>query len=153
MIDVTVERLTEYSPEAAEQIGILAPYLSERFNADPVDEIELRTIIDSTDYEQLVARLEGRIVGAATLSLIRGAISGKIGYLADFVTHADVRGQGAGDIIWEEMIRWCEEQGVDMSFTSSPTREEAHTFYFAHGAEARDTTAFHVHVPNKQIID
>lgn len=142
--EVHVERLKEYRPEDAAGIGRLMPFLSERLSDEPMEEDLLRAIISSPHHEQLVARLEGLIVGAATMNLLMGPGAEREGYLEDFVTDAEVRGQGIGDKIWQEMVRWCSEQGVDFSFTSHPSRKAAHRFYLAHGAEVRETAVFHV---------
>lgn len=144
--DVYVERLTEYCEEDAVGIGQLMPFLSKRLKDDPIDETILRAIIDSPHHEQLVARMDDMIVGSATMNLLLGPGVGKQGYLEDFVTHQEVRGQGIGRLVWDGMLEWCREQGVDFRFTSSPNRSTAHDFYLRSGAEIRDTTVFHVDV-------
>lgn len=146
MPDVSIERLTYYSEEDAIQLGRLMPFLSQSFSNDPVSEDLLNIIISSPYHDQLVARLEGRIVGAATLSLVIGAAAGKKGYLEDFVTDPEVQGQGIGGKVWNEIMHWCEERGINLEFTSRPSREAAHSFYFSHGATVRDTTAFRVDI-------
>lgn len=142
--EVSVERLTEYSFEDAAGIGRLMPFLSERLSSDPIPEDLLREIIDSPHHEQLVARLDSRIVGAATLSLLMGPAAGRAGYLEDFVTDPELRGRGIGDTLWTEMMQWCDEHGIGLEFTSKPSRQAAHRFYLSHGAVVRDTTVFRV---------
>lgn len=140
-----VKHLTEYSEEVAEGLGRLMPDLSQRLTDDPVDEERLRQIIESPDKDQFVARLHGRIVGAATLNLIVGLV-GRKAWLEDFVVSSDesIRGQGVGFAIWRELMKWCAERGVDLEFTSSDKREKAHAFYFRQGAIVRPTTVFRV---------
>ncbi|MGF7228578.1 MAG: GNAT family N-acetyltransferase [Candidatus Saccharibacteria bacterium] len=144
--EIAVERLTEYSEDDAAGIGRLMPFLSERLSDEPVDEDLLRAIIGSPYHDQLVARLDGLIVGAATMNLLMGPGVCKQGYLEDFVTDPEVRGRGIGDKVWQGMLDWCTERGVDFRFTSRPNRQEAHRFYVKHGAETRETTVFHVPV-------
>lgn len=144
--EVYVERLTDYRTEDAAGIGRLMPFLSDRFSDEPMDEAILRAIIDSPHHEQLVARLDGMIVGAATMNLLMGPGVGKQGYLEDFVTDEEVRGQGIGRRVWDGMLEWCHEQGVDFRFTSNPGRSAAHEFYLRRGAVIRDTAVFHVDV-------
>ena len=146
MSEVSVERLNEYSEEDAVQLGRLMHFLSEKFTGEPIDRNLLEKIIESPFHDQLVARIEGRIVGAATMSIVMGAAAGKIGYLEDFVTDPSVQKQGIGSKVWDEMMRWCKEYDVDLDFTSRPSREDAHKFYKAHGANVRETTVFHVNV-------
>ncbi|HET7529139.1 MAG TPA: GNAT family N-acetyltransferase [Candidatus Saccharimonadales bacterium] len=142
--DLRVERLTEYSPGDAADLGSLLTALSGRFTGEPVPESLLREIIESPYHDELVARLEGRIVGAATLSIIMGAGAGKKGYLEDFVVDKSIRRGGIGTRIWQEMMLWCEERGVDLEFTSRPERQDAHEFYASRGAKIRPTSVFRV---------
>lgn len=146
MSHVEVERLTTYAEEDVTRLAQLMPVLSERFRTQPINTNLLDKIIASDSHDQLIARLEGRIVGAATLSLIIGLGAGEEGYLQDFVVDPEIQGQGIGDRVWSEMMRWCDERGIDLAFTSNPSREAAHRFYLAHGATIRETTVFHVNV-------
>ncbi|HUD07616.1 MAG TPA: GNAT family N-acetyltransferase [Candidatus Saccharimonadales bacterium] len=143
-MDLSIERLSEFSEADATGIGRLMPFLSERLSGDPIDTKVLKTIISSPYHEQLVAKLDGRIVGAATMDLLMGPGMIKEGYLEDFVTDPAVRGRGIGDKVWQEMLAWCRENGVDLSFTSKPSRELAHRFYKNHGADERNTTVYKV---------
>ena len=140
----TVERLREYHPDDAAGIGRLMPFLNDRLSGEPMDEDLLKAIVDSPYHEQLVARLDGRIVGAATMNILMGPGAKKEGYLEDFVTDPELRGLGIGEKIWQEMMQWCKEQGIALTFTSHPSREEAHRFYLKHGAEIRETTVFKI---------
>jgi len=144
--DLIIERLETYREADAAGIGRLMPFLSEKLSDEPVAEDILRTIIESPHHDQLVAKIDGLIVGAATMNLLMGPGVHKQGYLEDFVTDPEVRGQGIGDRVWQAMIDWCKEQDVDLSFTSNPSREEAHRFYLSHGAEIRETSVFQVSV-------
>lgn len=142
--EISIERLATYSQKDAIGIGRLMPFLSQRMNDDPIDQKLLTQIVESPYHEQIVARLNGKIVGAATLSLIMGPAVGRQARLEGFVTHPEIRGQGIGSRIWDEILLWCNERGIDLEFTSNPSRTAAHKFYLARGAEIRDTTTFHV---------
>lgn len=142
--EVAVERLQEYSDADAVGIGRLMPFLSERLSDEPMAEDLLRAIIESPYHDQLVARLDGLIVGAATMNLLMGPGAIRQGYLEDFVTDPEVRGMGIGDRVWQAMVDWCKEQAIDFTFTSHPKRQAAHRFYLKHGAEVSDTTVFRV---------
>jgi GNAT superfamily N-acetyltransferase len=143
--NVIIERLATYTHKDAIGIGQLMPFLSQRMSDIPIAEELLTEIITSPYHEQIVARLNGKIVGAATLSIIMGPAVGKQARLEGFVTDPEIRGQGIGSSLWDEIVRWCNEHGVDLEFTSSPSRKAAHDFYLARGAKIRDTTVFHVH--------
>lgn len=141
--EIYVERLSEYSAEDARGIGRLMPFLSTRLGDEPVPEALLTEIINSPYHDQLVARLDSKIVGSATLNILMGPAVDKIGYLEDFVTDPEVR-MGVGDQIWSEIMLWCAEHHVDLTFTSKPEREKAHRFYLAHGATIKNSTVFKV---------
>jgi len=142
--DIIIERLKTYSPKDAIEIGQLMPFLSERMSDTPIPQELLTEIIESPYHEQIAARMNGKIVGTATLSLIMGPAVGKQAHLEGFVTDPTVRGRGIGSQIWDEVLKWCNERNVDLEFTSNPSREAAHNFYRARGAKIRDTTTFHV---------
>lgn len=140
--EIAVERLKTYTPEDAAGIGRLMPYLSESFSGDPIPEELLREIVESDSREQLVARISSRIVGAATLNIIIGPGTGKKGWLEDFVSDPTTGQRGIGQAVWNEMEKWCLEKGVNLYFSSRPSREAAHNFYSKNGAHPRDTTVF-----------
>lgn len=147
MLDnLIIERLEKFDIEDAKGIGKLMPFLNERFTDDPMSSDILNAIINSPYHIQIVARLNGQIVGAATLSLILGPVTKKKAYLSDFVTNPDIRGKGVGSKIWDEMIAWCKEKDANLTFTSNPTREQAHKFYLDRGAKIYETTVFKVSV-------
>lgn len=139
----SVERLKYYSQDDAVEIGQLMPDLSDKLDDGPIDERLLHEIIASPHHEQIVVRdADGSIVGAATLSILLNVAVGRTGFLDAFVTAADQRGQGVGQLLWDEIIRWCEERNIDLEFTSRATREAAHRFYTKNGAVIRDTQVF-----------
>mgnify|MGYP003582215215 CR=1 FL=1 len=142
--DVVIERLKAFADQDKRDIDRLMAMLSGRFADGVVDDSILEKIIQSPNHEQLVARLDARIVGAATVSLVFGAGIGSVGYLQDFVVDSEVRGKGIGDALFEEVEAWCLEHGAELEFTSSASKEAAHAFYRKHGATVRDTTVFHV---------
>lgn len=142
--EVTIERLNTYTLQDAAEIGRLMPFLSLRMSDAPMSEELLTQIIQSPYHDQIVARCNGKIVGTATLSIIMGPAVGKQARLEGFVTDPKIRGQGIGSRIWDEVLCWCTEQGVDLEFTSNQSRKAAHDFYLARGAKIRDTTTFHV---------
>lgn len=142
MSELAVERLQTYTSEDAAGIGRLMPYLSESFSDEPIPEDLMREIIESDSRDQLVARISSRIVGAATLNIIVGTGAGRKGWLEDFVSDPTIEQRGIGQAIWNEMEKWCQEQGVNLYFSSRPSREAAHKFYTKNGAHPRDTTVF-----------
>jgi len=144
--DLIIERLDKFNIDDAKGIGKLMPFLSQRLSDKPMSTEILKAIIESPNQVQIVARLGDEIVGTATLSLILGPAVMKSAYLSDFVTNPNIRGNGVGGKIWDEMIAWCKEQNANLTFTSKAKREDAHRFYINHGAEVHDTVVFKVNL-------
>lgn len=125
------------------EIGSLMPDLSDSILGAPIDPNYLATIIESPDRDLIVARLDERVVGSAVMNLILYT-SGRKAWLEDFVVSSEksVRGSGIGYAIWQEAVTWARERGASMEFTSAPTREQAHEFYFRQGAYIKPTSPF-----------
>lgn len=139
---ITIERLTTYNGQDAADLGQLLAHLNTDHDGTPVPQEWLEKVIGSSFHDQIVARNDGKIVGAATLSIILHPTQDQIGYLESLVVDPDTRGQGVGDLLWQEIDKWCREKGVKLEFTSRPSREAAHRFYLKHGATIRETTVF-----------
>lgn len=148
--NVVVEILTTYSKQDAIDIGLLLPHLSDSFDGSPVPEQTLLDIISSPSHDQLVARNEsGNVVGAATVSVIVGAGSSRNAWLEDFVVSPKTQGMGVGSKLWDAMIDWCQDKGVNnLNFTSRSSREAAQAFYLKRGAIIRDTNFFRKNIPH-----
>ncbi len=141
---ITIERLKKYSDADAAGIGKLGPSLSARFNEDPVNAKTLRTIIESPLHEQIVARDEnGKIVGAATMNAVFAPFAGKIGYLEEIVVDANTQGAGIGGKLWDEIVAWAREMGLErIEFTSRKDRAATHAFYEKRGAFVRESNPY-----------
>lgn len=142
---MNIKPLTEYTPETANRIRELLIQLS-RSGKDrgEIPEQWFNDLIASNSHDMLIAYDEdGNIIGIATLSIIMGPIVRKMAYLEDFVTDESVRGQGVGDALWQEMLKWAKEKGcTELNFTSGQGREKAQAFYQKRGAEIYDTNFF-----------
>lgn len=144
MNDIVIEKLIAYSNQDAADLGQLMTSLSTSTDGKPVDRQLLLDIINSPWHDMIVARLGGKIVGAATLSLLLGPVAKRIAYLEDFVTDQTVQGQDIGSQLWDAMLEWCRKKGARrLEFTSNPARQAAHQFYLKRGAVTYDTTVFH----------
>jgi len=141
---ITIERLTKFDHADAVGIGRLGPSLSARFDDSPIDDEILRNIIESPSHVQIVARDEnGQIVGAATMSTVYAPKAGRIGYLEEIVVDSNIQGAGIGGKLWDELVAWTREQGLDrIEFTSRKDRTATHAFYAKRGAIARESTPY-----------
>ena len=142
---MNIKPLTEYNPKTANRIRELLIQLS-RSGKDrgEIPEQWFNDLIASNNHDMLIAYDEDdNIIGIATLSIIMGPIVRKMAYLEDFVTDESVRGQGIGDALWQEMLKWAKEKGcTELNFTSGQGREKAQAFYQKRGAEIYDTNFF-----------
>ena len=140
-----IEPLTKYDKDTANRIRELLIQLS-RSGKDrgEIPEAWFKDLIESDSHDMLLAYDdEGTIIGIATLSIIMGPIVRKIAYLEDFVTDANLRGQGIGSALWDAMIDWAKAKNcTELNFTSGHGREAAQEFYKKRGAEIYDTNFF-----------
>ena len=140
-----IEPLTKYDKDTANRIRELLIQLS-RSGKDrgEIPEAWFKDLIESDSHDMLLAYDdEGTIIGIATLSIIMGPIVRKIAYLEDFVTDANLRGQGIGSALWDAMIDWAKvKECTELNFTSGHGREAAQEFYKKRGAEIYDTNFF-----------
>ena len=141
---ITIERLKEFNEADAIAMGKLGPSLSARFDDRPIDGEMLKTIIESPLHEQFVARDEdGKIVGAATMNAVFAPWAGRIGYLEEIVVDANTQGAGIGGKLWDELVAWAREMGLDrIEFTSRKNRTATHAFYEKRGAFTRESNPY-----------
>ena len=140
-----ITTLTEYTPEIAARVRELLIQLS-RSGKDrgEIPQEWFDELIASDAHDMLLAIDDnGKIQGIATLSIIMGPIVRRVAYLEDFVTDAEVRGQGVGHQLWEAMLQWAKAKNcTELCFTSGHGREAAQEFYQKRGAEIYDTNFF-----------
>lgn len=139
-----ITKLDKYTPEAANQIRQLLIQLS-RTHKDPgeISKQYIRELIASSYHDILIAQTDDdKIVGVALLSIIAN-FKKKKAYLEDFVTDDNIRGQGIGSKMWEEMLIWAKNHNcAELDFTSGKGREAAWDFYLHKGATIYDTNFF-----------
>lgn len=156
MIDVRI--VNEATPEIAENIGQIMPFLSSSHDGSPLDMDYLRNTVESPSAVQLVAVINEHedpevwdlaqrhpIVGAATISTLHGAL-GEKAWLEDFVAVPEARKYRVGQALWDAMTSWRTENGLyQMRFNSRADRNSAHSFYHRNGCielASGETTLF-----------
>lgn len=140
---ISIERLTDYSESDAHDLGLLLAQLNTESDGAPISAEKINFIINSPTIVQLVARDNGRIIGAATLSIVAKIAKPNVGYLEEFIVDKQYRGQGISQKIWQAMLDWgIENQLEALEFTSSYAKIAAHKFYLKNNAEIRDTAHF-----------
>ena len=123
-------------PEDEEPLARLLGQLSSSATFD-LDRI--RAVLDHQATELLVARLDGRIVGMATLVSVP-LPTGLRGHVEDVVVDQTLRGRGIARLLLETMTAMAEVQGMrTLDLTSRPSRESALRLYESVGFERRET--------------
>jgi ribosomal protein S18 acetylase RimI-like enzyme len=136
---MTIEQVTEASPELLEVVRRLLPQLSEARTPPTLEQLQA-TVENQT---MLVARDHGgEILGTLTFVLYRVA-SGLKGRLEDVIVDESARGRGVGEALVQEGMRRANEAGVLMlELTSMPYREAANRLYKRLGFVRRPTNVY-----------
>ncbi len=147
-LEIEIAPLQSYTLEVACDLGLLTNVLDPHFDDRPVPEAHLRWIIESPSHDILTARLKsGRVIGAAALSeevgigrpqagLIAPGLGGlRWGHLEDFVVDPQYADQGAGKLLWNGMVQWCQDRKLaTLRFETEEDRTAAVWFYKKRGA-------------------
>lgn len=95
-----------------------------------------------TTMEILVARVDGVMVGMATLVVVP-LLSGRRGHVEDVIVDESMRGRGVARNLLEMMTTIASKRGLrTLDLTSRPTRESALRLYESVGFVRRDTAVF-----------
>ena len=133
---VVVEVLGAVGPEDEEPLARLLGQLS---SSATFDIARIRAVLEHQATELLVARLDGRIVGMATLVSVP-LPTGLRGHVEDVVVDQSLRGQGVARLLLKQMTAMAEVQGMrTLDLTSRPSRESALRLYESVGFERRET--------------
>ncbi|GAA4158679.1 hypothetical protein GCM10022286_11930 [Gryllotalpicola daejeonensis] len=140
MPDITIEEVTEFSDELAETIERLLPALS----STAVYNVEVVKAIVASDATHLyLARLDGRIVGAASL-VVYPIPTGIRAHIDDVVVDESARGHGLSRLLLNHLIDEANARfhvrTIDL--TSRPDREAANHLYQTSGFVQRNTNVY-----------
>ena len=137
---VDVRPADRVDDELVEAFAQLVPQLSS--SSPPPTSEELSEIVESPHSVLLVARLDGRVVGALTLALYR-IPTGLKAWIEDVVVDDSARGHGIGEALNRAALDEARRRGAkDVSLTSRPSREAANRLYRRLGFESRDTNLY-----------
>lgn len=146
---MSVELLTESSPEIVDAMGRLIPQLSR--SAKPLDAAACERFIAQPGVHFLVYRpdapdAEGRRPILGMLSLATFEIpTGVRAWVEDVVVDEAARGQGAGLKLVEAALEQAKSIGArTVDLTSRPSREAANRLYRRAGFVQRETNVYRV---------
>jgi ribosomal protein S18 acetylase RimI-like enzyme len=134
---VEIEIATALSDRDVDALRRLLPQLSQSatFDRDRID-----AMIHHPGTDLVLARLDGEIVGMATLASFP-LPTGWRGHVDDVVVDDAQRGKGIARMLLEELIRLARERGLrTLDLTSRPSRTAAIRLYESVGFERRDST-------------
>ena len=136
-----VEEAKEADDAIVDAFVRLTPQLS-RSNPPP-SRAELDEIVHSEASHLLVARDDdGQVIGSLTLVLFRIPTAVRA-WIEDVVVDEAARGNGVGEALNREAIRWARDAGArTVDLTSRPSREAANRLYRRLGFERRDTHVY-----------
>ena len=136
---VAIERIDAVTGEVATALGALIPQLS---GSATVDVEFLRRVVASEATSVFAARLDGRIVGMASL-VVYPLPTGLRGHVDDVVVDSTARGHGCARALLLRVIAESETRGVrSLELTSRPSRRAAIALYESVGFVRRETGVY-----------
>ncbi len=137
---------TAADDELVTALAGLLPQLSG--SAAPLDREAVARLLACDANTVLVARIDGRIVGALTLVMFP-LPSGLRARIEDVVVDDRARGHGVGAALTQEALRLAERAGAGtVDLTSRPSRAAANRLYERAGFVPRETTVFRYTFPH-----
>jgi ribosomal protein S18 acetylase RimI-like enzyme len=132
----SVEVLSAISTEDGKELSTLLAQLSSTAVFDPE---RFTAVVASETTSLLVARVDGRVVGMATLAVV-ALPSGRRGHVEDVVVDESMRGRGIARLLLTRVIELATEKSVrSLDLTSRPSRGSALRLYESVGFVRRDT--------------
>jgi ribosomal protein S18 acetylase RimI-like enzyme len=118
----------------------LLPQVSRRGPDVTRDRIE--RVLAHAGTSVIVARVDGQIVGSATLVRLLTLV-GQFGHVEEVVVDESARGQGIGTALLAALIDLARHDGLDfVELTSRSAREAANRLYRSIGFERRETNVY-----------
>lgn len=117
----------------------LASLLAQLSRTAEFDRSRLDAIVAHDGTEMLVARVDGTLVGTATLVTVP-LPSGWRGHVEDVVVDEPMRGRGVARLLLQRITELAATRGLrSLDLTSRPARESALRLYESVGFVRRDT--------------
>lgn len=142
-----IVEVNEFSDEILESINSLLPELST--SASPIEEKELKNIIQNKTVHLLLARENGVVFGTLTI-LVFPIITGTRALVEDVVVSEGARGKGVGKLLTSKALELAAEYGAKtVDLTSRPTRVAANKLYESAGFQKRETNVYRYSIDAK----
>lgn len=146
---MSVEIITETSPELEEAFARLIPQLSSSatpMNIEEIDEFVAQSCVDLLVFRSDDADDDGVRPILGMLTLVTFEIpTGWRAWVEDVVVDSAARGQGAGAALVAAAIDLAKKRGAKtVDLTSRPSREAANRLYQRAGFELRETNVYRI---------
>lgn len=146
---MSVEIITETSPELEEAFARLIPQLSSSatpMNIEEIDEFVAQSCVDLLVFRSDDADDDGRRPIVGMLTLVTFEIpTGWRAWVEDVVVDSAARGQGAGAALVAAAVDLAKKRGAKtVDLTSRPSREAANRLYQRAGFELRETNVYRI---------
>jgi len=140
MPDIIIDEITEFTDELADTIERLLPGLS---STAVYDRSVVEAIVSSDATHLYAARLDGRIVGVASL-VVYPIPTGIRAHIDDVVVDESARGHGLSRVLLNHLIAEANERfhARTIDLTSRPDREAANHLYRTSGFVQRNTNVY-----------
>jgi len=126
--------------EVVEALLRLLPQVSSR--GSDVTAERVRRVVQQPSTTVIVAKVDGRVVGSATLIRLLSLV-GQFGYVEEAVVDESARGAGIGRSLIEGLADIARAEGLDfLELTSRPAREAANRLYQSLGFALRETNVY-----------
>lgn len=126
--------------DVVEAVLRLLPQVSSR--GSDVTAERVRRVVQQPSTTVIVAKVDGRVVGSATLIRLLSLV-GQFGYVEEVVVDESVRGAGIGRSLIEGLADIARAEGLDfLELTSRPARDAANRLYQSLGFALRETNVY-----------
>jgi GNAT superfamily N-acetyltransferase len=139
----TVEDLPAVAELAGEAVAELTPvrggavWRRQSARMLPTDE-SLRSDLDDAWSHVVAGTIDGSIVGYGVVRAEELPGGGVLGVISDLYTLPGARGVGVGEVVMDELIEWCRQQGCfGVDSLALPGDRETKNFFESFGLVAR----------------
>lgn len=137
---VSVTPAIELTDDLADALTRLLPQVSRR--GGNLTRARIQHVLEWPGSTIYVARIDGRIVGAATLTVLVTLV-GQMGYLEEVVVDEEARGHGIGKALIHAVLDDAQARGLDcVELTSRSERAAANRLYQSVGFTIRNTNVY-----------
>ena len=134
-----IDELKQYDQLEFEQLKLLIGELTDRVELTPAT---LAAVLDDANSHLFVIKMDGRIVGCATLCLYHSP-TGTKGTIEDVVVSSAYRGQHLGRQLMEYVLKQAKQYApLDIYLTSKPKRVAANNLYQSLGFKRKETNCY-----------